>query len=366
MPPVFIRNLYKWYAHNKREHPWLGSGDAYLIWLSEVIMQQTRIEQGTSYYLKFVKLFPTVYHLAAADESFILKLWEGLGYYSRARNLLTTAKEIVAYHNGQFPKQFHEIIKLKGIGSYTASAILSFAYQLPYPVIDGNVMRIFARYFGIREPVDSPEGKKKIELLADKLMDKKNPGLYNQAIMDFGALVCTPRSPQCIECPVSKNCFAYQNDQVALFPVKIKKAKRKKRYFNYLVFTNGNSTLIEQRKTNDIWKGLFQFPLIEASLAFNQKELISSPAFKKIWGTNSPVKIHSVRTIQQQLTHQDLTVRFFLIETNDLHRLAENNYLFISRTGLKKYAFPGAIRDYLSEIITFRFDLKKRPKPKNV
>lgn len=354
MRAAFIKNLYKWYDLNKRDHPWLGSHNAYLIWLSEVIMQQTRIEQGTSYFLKFAKRFPTINDLAKADETIVLKLWEGLGYYSRARNLLFTAKEIVSKYNSRFPETYDEIIKLKGIGNYTASAILSFAFQLPYAVIDANVLRILSRYFGIHEPIDSNEGRKQFDILAQKLIDKKDPGKYNQAIMDFGALVCTPVAPRCEDCPLQKNCWAFKNDAIQLLPVKIKKTAKRKRYFNYLVFTEGKSTLIEQRKAKDIWTGLFQFPLLETTNKLNSKQLTNLSGFKKICN-GTEFKIHSVITIRQQLTHQLLDVNFYLIEIKDLSKIGDHNYQTVSRNGLKKFAFPGAIRDYLSEITTFRF-----------
>lgn len=318
-------------------------------------MQQTRIEHGTAYFLKFSKHYPTIQDLANADEKQVLKLWEGLGYYSRARNLLFTAKEIVRKYNGRFPQTYHELVQLKGIGNYTASAILSFAFQLPYPVVDANVLRILSRYFGIHEAINSNEGKKQFQLLAEKLIDKKDPGKYNQAIMDFGALVCTPAAPACPVCPLKKSCTAFQLDMVDVLPVKIKKQARRKRYFNYLVFTDGKSTLIEQRTAKDIWTGLFQFPLIETNKKTNRKQITALKEFKKICGGEIAIKIHAVKTIHQQLTHQILDVQFFLIEIKNLSNISGDDFLRVSRNGLKKFAFPGAIRDYLSEITTFRF-----------
>ncbi len=318
-------------------------------------MQQTRIEHGTAYFIKFSKHYPTIQDLANADEKQVLKLWEGLGYYSRARNLLFTAKEIVRKYNGRFPQTYHELMQLKGIGNYTASAILSFAFQLPYPVVDANVLRILSRYFGIHEAINSNEGKKQFQLLAEKLIDKKDPGKYNQAIMDFGALVCTPAAPACPVCPLKKSCTAFQLDMVDVLPVKIKKQARRKRYFNYLVFTDGKSTLIEQRTAKDIWTGLFQFPLIETNKKTNRKQITALKEFKKICGGEIAFKIHAVKTIHQQLTHQILDVQFFLIEIKNLSNISGDDFLRVSRNGLKKFAFPGAIRDYLSEITTFRF-----------
>ena len=353
MRVTFNKYLYKWYDQNIRLHPWLGSKNAYLIWLSEIIMQQTRIEQGTSYFLKFAKKYPTVKHLAKAKEDEVLKLWEGLGYYSRARNLLQTAKEIVEVNHGNFPQTYNELIKLKGIGPYTASAILSFAFGKPYAVMDGNVLRILSRIFGIREPIDTTEGKKKFSALAERLIDRKDPGKYNQAIMDFGALICTPAAPRCGECPFRKTCYAFQNDLVELLPVKSKKAEKKKRYFNYLIFTDGKQTLIEKRTRKDIWLNLYQFPMIESTKKMNRSLLIKSKQFRDII-SNRKTDIISHRQFTQELTHQFIKADFFMIRIDALQRLKAGETITVSRSALKKYAFPGVIREYLQEIPTFR------------
>ena len=240
----FTKKLLEWYAQNDRPMPWKGIKNPYFIWLSEVILQQTRVEQGLPYYLKFIKKYPTINSLAKAPEDEILKLWEGLGYYSRARNLHAAAKEIVVNYNGIFPTTYEEILKLKGVGEYTASAIASFAYDLPRAVIDGNVYRVLTRFFGIHTPVDTSKGKKKIRLLADCLLETQKPALYNQAIMDFGAIQCTPKTPECSVCTLKNACTGYGLKKVNTYPVKSKKIKKRKRHFYYLVLKQGSKLLL--------------------------------------------------------------------------------------------------------------------------
>jgi len=338
---------------HKRQHPWLGSKDAYQIWLSEVIMQQTRIEQGTAYFLKFLSRYPTIHHLARAEEPEVLKLWEGLGYYSRARNMLFTAKQVVNEYGGKFPDKASELLGLKGIGKYTAAAILSFAYNKPTAVVDGNVLRVLSRLFGISEAIDSNEGRKKLESLAQKMIDKKMPAKYNQAIMDFGALVCTPRLPDCTECPLSNICYAYQHDMTALLPVKSKKAIKRTRHFNFIVITDEKYTWIEKRVRKDIWMNLFQFPLIETTHASSAKQMMRSVAFKNIFNNKLP-KLISVDQFSQQLTHQTIKATFFITDISNINYMPPAAFTRVTKSGLKKYTFPGVIRDYLKEIPIFR------------
>ena len=231
----FSQKIIFWYEHNKRDLPWRNTRDPYLIWLSEIILQQTRVDQGMSYYLKFVGEFPTVKQLAKADNEKVMKLWQGLGYYSRARNLHTTAKIILLEHKGVFPKEFETILALKGVGEYTAAAIASFAYNKPYAVVDGNVYRVLSRVFDISTPIDSTQGKKEFNHLAGELLDKNKPAIYNQAIMEFGAMQCKPINPYCAVCPLNTMCLAYSKKLVAELPVKSKKTKVRDRYFNYIV-----------------------------------------------------------------------------------------------------------------------------------
>ena len=346
MTADFTKKLLLWYDTHKRSLPWTATKDPYKIWLSEIILQQTRVEQGTPYYFKFIKKYPTVFKLAAAPIDEVIKNWEGLGYYSRARNLHHAAKEIVHVHKGIFPDNYLVVIKLKGIGKYTASAILSYAFGLPYAAIDSNAIRIITRYYGIAESVQSLSGKNKIELYAQKILDKKQPGLFNQAMMDFGSLICKPKNPECVNCPLNKNCFAYNNDSVALFPVKETKIKRRLRYFNYLVFISGKKILITNRNANDIWKNLYQFPLIESKKNFTKEQLIREENYNNMI-TRKPSKIYVSDIFTQQLTHQTLKTRFFVLEMADLSDIALEEVIKIPVSGLKKYAFPGVIRDFL-------------------
>ena len=235
----FSEKIIAWYDQNKRDLPWRNTKDAYLIWLSEIILQQTRVDQGMDYYLKFAKEFPTVKHLAKADNEKVMKLWQGLGYYSRARNLHTTAKIISEKYHGKFPDEYSDILSLKGVGNYTAAAIASFAFNKPYAVVDGNVYRVLARVFGIESPIDSTQGKKEFETLATELLDRKKPASHNQAIMELGALQCKPVNPDCSICALNTMCFAYSKKRINELPVKAKKTKVRNRYFNYIVLLDG-------------------------------------------------------------------------------------------------------------------------------
>ncbi|MGY8943774.1 MAG: A/G-specific adenine glycosylase, partial [Flavobacteriales bacterium] len=259
----FSNTLIYWYLQNNRELPWRKSKNPYFIWLSEIMLQQTRVAQGLAYYLKFTTSFPTVFDLAKADESTVLKMWQGLGYYSRARNLHFSAKQISKELNGVFPSTYEEIIKLKGIGDYTASAISSICFNEPTAVVDGNVYRVLSRYFGINTPTNSTLGIKEFKTLAQTLIDTSQPGTYNQALMDFGALHCKPQNPLCETCPFSDSCVAFEKKLTKELPVKEKKIKVRKRYFNFLVIkTDAHKTILTERKGKGIWQGLYQFPLI--------------------------------------------------------------------------------------------------------
>lgn len=255
----FSTTLLKWYDRNKRTLPWRDIGDPYLIWLSEIILQQTRVAQGMEYYLKFVKRFPTPRSLAQATEDEVLKLWQGLGYYSRARNLHAAAKSM----NGKFPTTYEGVRALKGVGDYTAAAICSMAYQMPYAVVDGNVYRVLSRVFGIETPIDSANGKKEFTALAQKLLDKKRPGDFNQALMDFGATLCTPQTPMCATCPFAKECVALKTGRIDALPVKAQKTKISTRYFHYIYIEQGNFTWLHKRGAGDVWQNLYELPLVE-------------------------------------------------------------------------------------------------------
>lgn len=313
----FLKNLIKWhFENNNRDLPWKGEKDPYKIWLSEIMLQQTRVEQGIGYYHKFLAHFPDITSLANADETLIFKLWEGLGYYRRCRNLIETAKYIETHYHGKFPTTYNEILALPGIGPYTAAAISSFAFGLPYAVVDGNVKRVLARFYNIELPVDSGEGKKKIQELADKNLDKDSPGVYNQAMMDLGATICTPANPDCVHCPLKKECKALKNNVVHLLPVKAAKAKSKTRYFNYFVIKNKDSVLVRKRAGEDIWKELYEFPLIESDHLFNKKEIANIRELKP----HLDKKLYTIEKISnslsQQLTHQKIIAQLIILRSS--------------------------------------------------
>jgi A/G-specific adenine glycosylase len=262
--PIFVSSILHWYAKNKRDLPWRNTKDPYLIWLSEVILQQTRIEQGTPYYHAFADRYPNLRDLAQASEQEVLNLWQGLGYYSRGRNLHAAAKRIVEQHNGVFPKTYDEIRALPGIGDYTAAAISSFAYNGPYAVLDGNVFRLLSRYFNISDEIDSPEGKKQFKELADSLLFEQDPGTYNHAIMDFGSVVCRPKKPNCEICPLSDTCLGLKEQTHLDLPMKRPKRKKKERHFYFfLIEDDQGNVLVQKRSSKDIWQGLTHPPLLE-------------------------------------------------------------------------------------------------------
>lgn len=312
----FSNTLIMWYLINQRDLPWRKSKNPYLIWLSEIILQQTRIAQGTSYYEKFVSEFDSIFDLAKADEKTILKLWQGLGYYSRARNLHSTAKILVSQYNGQFPKSYSELIKLKGIGDYTASAIASIAFDQPYATVDGNVYRVLSRVFGIKTPINESQGIREFKLLAEELLNPDDPGTHNQALMEFGALVCTPKKPKCDSCIFNEICYALEEKSIDVLPVKLKKLKIKKRYFNYLVLDfKGESTLIQQRKKKDIWQNLYEFPLYETQHDLHDESELLEVIQKDLFINGSyTLKKHNELPIMHKLTHQTLYATFWVIE----------------------------------------------------
>ena len=314
----FSNTLIYWYLQNKRDLPWRKTKNAYHIWLSEIILQQTRVNQGLEYYTIFVATFPTIFNLAKADEKTILKLWQGLGYYSRARNLHYSAKYIVNELKGEFPKNYTDLLKLKGVGDYTASAIASICYNEPTAVVDGNVYRVLARYFGINIAINSNEGINYFKQLAQQLIDKKQPGTFNQAIMEFGAIQCKPQNPNCTICPLNSGCVALQKEIIKILPVKIKKVTIKKRYFNYMIVTNQeNKTILQQRKMKDIWQNLYEFPLVETLKEIHLKELLASNDFNQIIkGDTHTISLFNKTQTVHKLTHQHLYTKFWIISTD--------------------------------------------------
>ena len=335
--------LVQWYALNKRDLPWRKTTNPYYIWLSEIILQQTRVEQGLPYYLKFVKAFPKVQDLALTDEDKVLKLWQGLGYYSRARNLHFSAKFILENHNGKFPNNYEEILSLKGVGLYTAAAISSFSFQLPFAVVDGNVVRVLSRFFGIATPFDSTEGKKQFQLLAQDLLDKKNPAEHNQAIMEFGALQCIPKSPKCESCPFNNECVAFNTNEVLNLPVKSKKIRIKDRYLNFLVVNQKQQILLGKRN-NGIWQGLYEFPFLEFKNNLSEAEVFKSPEWLAFFG-KSKLKILSIsEEYIHKLSHQKIHAKFWEVEVESLNL---DWFQIIDRTDLKKYPVSALIQKYL-------------------
>ncbi|WP_026836651.1 A/G-specific adenine glycosylase [Gillisia sp. JM1] len=342
---IFHKILINWYLGNKRDLPWRKTSDPYRIWLSEIMLQQTRIEQGLPYYLSFTTAFPTVFDLANASQDEVLKLWQGLGYYSRARNLHETSK-VVAYElDGKFPDNYKDLLKLKGIGDYTASAVASICYNEAAPVVDGNVYRVLARYFDIETPINSSAGQKEFKALATELMDKEDPATYNQAIMEFGALQCRPQNPLCESCPLSNSCLALKNNKIARLPFKLKKAKVKKRYFNYLVFlSEENETILEQRIGKGIWEGLYQFPLLESTSLINAEALLAEPnLFPKGGEHDAKISLYNDTPIIHKLSHQHIYTRFWIVE------IAELNTNAIPLSKIQEYPVPVLIANFISE-----------------
>jgi len=339
--------LLKWYSFNKRDLPWRKNNDPYRVWVSEIILQQTRIAQGKKYFNNFIDKFPTIYDLANSDEDSVLNSWQGLGYYNRAINLHKTSKFIVNDLGGKFPTTYDELINLKGIGDYTASAISSICFNRYNSVVDGNVLRFISRFYGVRIPVDSTKGKKKIKEFANKLIHKtKTPGDFNQAMMEFGALSCTP-FPDCQLCIFNSKCFAFNKNKVDLLPTKSKKKKIRNRYFNYLVFKdNLGKTIIHQRMEKDIWYKLYQFPLIEND--FLVDDILSNIDFLDFLNNNklktSNTK-HKIIRYKHVLSHQNLFIAFHLINLNSV--INDGHYI----SNLNELTFPVPISNFISKYL---------------
>ena len=341
----FNKVLTNWYSVNKRELPWRNTKNPYYIWLSEIIMQQTQIKQGLPYYESFASNYPTVFDLANAEEQAVLKLWQGLGYYSRARNLHASAKHVAEELKGVFPSTYSEIIKLKGVGDYTASAIASICFDEPTAVVDGNVYRVLSRYFGIDTPINSTQGIKEFKKLATSLIDTNNPGDYNQALMEFGATQCKPKNPYCNICPLMDSCVALQKGSIDNLPVKLKKTKVTKKHFNFLVLMSSDKkTLFEQRTTKGIWLNLYQFPLIET------EQELSSEGFEihsKIKSYFKDIKfefsLYNSKELVHKLSHQHLYTKFWIIEVDKLPMQG------IPISELKSYPTPILIGNFIEE-----------------
>lgn len=345
---IFSKKIISWYEENKRDLPWRHTRDPYKIWLSEIILQQTRVAQGLPYYEKFVDHFPDIISLANAKEDRVLRLWQGLGYYSRARNLHACAKKVKEEGDGIFPQTFEELIKLPGIGSYTAAAIASMAFREPVAVVDGNVYRVLARLFGIDIDIASNEGKAYFFEKANELIDRQHPDLFNQAMMEFGALHCTPKNPKCDSCIFIKTCIAYNKDQQSLLPVKAKKQKVKKRYFTYIIIEHRGRLLMRKRQSGDIWNGLYDFFLIEKPRLLNPEKLLLDYTELK---TASPVAVSEV--YKHVLSHQHLMTRFVWIKIQDDQQvkplMKENDLAFYSKKQVANLPKPILVTRFLHE-----------------
>ncbi len=345
----FTGLLMQWHAtQNNRVMPWKGIKDPYKIWLSEIILQQTRVEQGLSYYEKFVHNYPTIHDLANANDDVVFKLWEGLGYYSRCKNLLLTARLIVQKHKGVFPNNYDELIELKGIGPYTAAAIASFAFNLPYAVLDGNVFRVLARFFGNDTAIDSTKGKQLFAEIANKVLDKNEPGLFNQAIMDFGATICKPALPNCGSCVLDKNCVALKSGTINKLPIKEKVLTKKNRWFYYFLIEHNDQILVNKRTGNDIWQSLYEFYLVETEVNINWNEQLIKSWLLEQFGIKKVSITLISGTVQQQLTHQKIKGQFIKIQIPQKPLVLEN-YEWISVSKLKNLAFPKFINQFLEQ-----------------
>ncbi len=349
---VFTDLLMQWhFSANQRQMPWKGEKNPYKVWLSEVILQQTRVEQGWAYFEKFIEHYPAITDLAAANDEDVFKLWEGLGYYNRCKNLLVTARLVTEKYNGVFPSEYETILSLKGVGTYTAAAIASFCFNLAYPVIDGNVLRVLSRVYAIETPVDGKEAKNIFTTLANELLFKEDPGAYNQAIMDFGATVCKPALPLCSTCALQKICRAYATGMVNILPIKEKVLLRKKRWFTYFIFKSGGTVLVHKRTANDIWQNLFEFYLVETPADPKwTKEAVAEWLASQLGITDfGDVFIHLAE--RQQLTHQEISGYFITVSLPKIPTslLQSQQFSWHPKDATGQLAFPRFINQYLAQ-----------------
>lgn len=338
----FAKEIIDWYQLNKRELPWRNTSDPYIIWLSEIIMQQTRVEQGMPYFMRFAGKYPTVEHFASASEDEILKLWQGLGYYSRGRNMHKTAQLVMEEHAGYFPKNYDSLIRLKGVGEYTAAAISSFSSNEAKAVVDGNVFRLLSRYFGIDTPINSAQGKKTFTELANELMDKQQAGTFNQAIMEFGSLQCKPKNPECPSCPLQAGCEARRTNRINELPVKIKSQKIRERYFNYFLAIKNGQVLFNKRGPGDIWENMYELPLFETEKPINAQDLVRSERFVSAFGKDTVICSVS-KPVKHILSHQKLYATFIGIENFSEQFLNDSAWFYVQLDELEKLAQPKLI-----------------------
>lgn len=342
----FTTLIQGWFRQNKRDLPWREISDPYKIWLSEIILQQTRVDQGMAYYLRFVDAFPTVSDLAQAQEDEVLNLWQGLGYYSRARNMHASAKQVCTVFGGEFPKTHKDILSLKGVGDYTAAAIASIAYGLPHAVVDGNVYRVLSRYLGIDTPIDSGEGKKVFAQVAAEFLDSKNPGDHNQALMELGALICSPKSPKCGSCPLAESCVAHQKNTQSNFPLKKGKTKVVNKFFNYLVLFDGKNTVLKKRTEKGIWQGLYDFVLIE-------KETAAELTLEDLKAYN-PIRFWPDGEFKHILSHQKIQAAFWVVEVKKIK--TDEKQVILPLAEVEDYPLPQLLIRYIKASPLFGAD----------
>lgn len=344
----FVKQLLSWNStENERQMPWKGEKDPYKIWLSEIILQQTRVDQGLAYYQRFISTFPTISQLAAAPENQVFKLWEGLGYYTRCKNLLLTARHITNELGGIFPNRYEDILALKGIGPYTAAAIGSFAFNIPAAVVDGNVYRVLSRFFEIDTPTDSVAGKKLFNQLAQDLLDQNNPAGYNQALMDFGATVCKPKLPHCSSCPMKSKCGAFLSGRVSQLPVKEKAIVKTTRWFYYILLDYNGNYFVRKRGPKDIWENLYELILIEKDSPATLELLATENPVKKLLDKRSPADIQLSNVYRQQLTHQTIVGQFFRIKIK--HKPVLPGYEMVDAATFDGLPFPKFITNFLKD-----------------
>jgi A/G-specific adenine glycosylase len=359
MQNSFNRNIMRWHLErNKRIMPWKGEKDPYKIWISEIILQQTRVMQGFAYYNNFIEAFPTLNDLSSAADEAVFKVWEGLGYYSRCKNLLFTARHIQNNLNGKFPETYENLLKLKGVGPYTAAAISSFAYGLPHAVVDGNVFRVLARFFGEAIPIDSVKGREFFTALANELLPKKSSADFNQAIMDFGATVCKPQLPECRECILQKCCLAYNSGLVSTLPVKGKRMVKRNRFFTYFVFKVGEDLLIRKRVGKDIWENLFEFYLFESNKELSWKQKETKKWLNEQLGITDSSIINISTCYKQQLTHQTLSGKFVTVQLQSVP-VTLQSFQRLTKKELSLIPFPKFINQYLQENANIIYERKE-------
>ena len=347
---TFSEEIIEWYHKHKRDLPWRNTKDSYIIWLSEIIMQQTRVEQGMPYFNRFAEKYPTVKHFASATEEEILKLWQGLGYYSRGRNMHQTSRAVMEEHAGYFPKNYDSLIRLKGIGEYTAAAISSFSSNEAKAVVDGNVFRLLSRYFGIDTPINTVKGKNIFTDLANELLDQTQAGTFNQAMMEFGSLQCKPKNPDCLQCPLQTSCEARLKNKINDLPVKLKSQKSKDRYFNYIVAIKNNKILVNKRCSGDIWENMIDIPLFETDSPIEVPDLIQSENFIKAFGKQVLVRSIS-KPVKHILSHQKLNTRFIHIEQFTEDFIPHQNWFYVSKEELDKLPQPKLIFQFFETFI---------------